>query len=354
MTMLCSLATAALEQSVSAADTKAFLASLLPPHVAERFGGLVDASRIQRRQTLGSYDELRRLDALEARNAQYVTHAVPIAERLATDALRRAAIEAGDVDVLVVTSSTGYSVPTLEQHIVARLGLRSDVRCLFLTGLGCAGAVRGIALAGDLLRAHPAAAHALVVSVELSSPWLQVAEASPDDMLGNIVFGDGGAAVVVGRASPGGGPALVAHHSELWPGSLGARGARLTQSGFRHFASPILLRTLRARLRPTVDGFLARHGVGRRELAFYAVNPSDHRVLEGVGAILDIPAHAMRPAWSAWEAFGNTLSAGPLYVLDALRRHAQPADGALGLAVVLGPGMTCDLALLRWQAWAWR
>lgn len=353
MTTLCSLATAEIETTVSAADTKGFLASLLSPDHAARFGRLVDESRIRRRQTVASYNDLRRLDTIEARNAEYVQHALPIAERTARQALRQAAIAPGDVDVFVVTSSTGHSVPTLDQHLVSRLGLRPDVRSLFLTGLGCAGAVRGLALAGDLLRAGASAEHALVVSVELASPWLQVAEPSPQDILSNILLGDGGGAVVAGRRARRVGPEVLAHEVELWSNTLGARGAMLTQSGLRHFASPALVRTLRARLRNTVEGFLTRHSVSPRELQLYVLNPIDHRVLELISSILDIPADAMRPAWAAWEEFGNTLSAGPLYVMDALRRSAPPADCSLGLVVVLGPGMTCDLMLLRWQGGAW-
>jgi len=344
-----SLATAELESTLSAADTREFLSSILPPADAERFQRLVDASRIRERHVLAPYDELRRLSTLDARNALYVAHATPIGERVARDVLGRAGLEASDVDVLIVASSTGYTVPTLDQHLATRLGLRPDARCLFLAGLGCAGAVRAIGLAGDLLSVNAAAGHGLVVSVELCSPWLQVTEPSPEDILSNIVFGDGAAAVVIDGRSGTAGPTVVASYTELWPQSLRARGATLTQSGFRHFASPTLPRLLRAHLRRTVEGFLTKHGVATPDLSFYAVNPSDHRVLEAVASVLDIPDDLMRPAWTTWEQHGNTLSAGPLYVVDALRRLAPPTSGNLGLAVVLGPGLTCDLTLLRWQ-----
>lgn len=345
MATMTSLATADLDSTLSAADTKEFLASILPGRDAERFQRLVDASRIRRRRALASYDALRRLDTLEARNALYAEHAPALGERAARAALEGAGLAPEAVGVLVVASSTGYAVPTLDQHLASRLGLSPATRNLFLSGLGCAGAVRGMALAGDLLRGSPAQ-RALVVAVELCSPWLQVAEPSPEDVLSDIVFGDGAAAVVLGGAADGG-IDLVASHSELWPQSLGARGARLTQSGFRHFSSPVLPRAVRAHLRPAVDAFLAAQGRTRADLDFWAVNPSDHRLLETIAGVLDVPERHMRPAWAAWEEHGNTLAAGPLYVLEALRRLDPPAPGALGLAVVLGPGLTCDLALLR-------
>lgn len=333
--------------TVTAADTKAFLSSILAEDDAGRFARIVDASRIQRRRSLDSYAGLRRLDTLEARNALHRAHAGPTAEGVARAALERAGIEPADVDVLVVSSSTGCAVPTLDQHLSSRLRLRADARGVFLFGLGCAGAMRAVGLAGDLLRAAPAR-HALVVSLELCSPWLQVAEPSPEDIFSNIAFGDGAAAVVIGTPAAAGAE-VVASHSVLWPDTLQARGAVLTQSGFRHFASRTLAQAIRRHLPGTVASFLAAHAVSAADLRFHVINPSDHRVLETVSSVLGISENGMRPAWAAWEQHGNTLSAGPLYVLDAVRRLAPPAPGDLGLAVAMGPGLTCDLLLLRWQ-----
>jgi alkylresorcinol/alkylpyrone synthase len=252
-----------------------------------------------------------------------------------------------DVDVLVVASSTGFSVPTLDHHLASVLGLRREARCLFLSGLGCTGAVRALGLAGDLLAANPLARHGLVVSVELCSPWLQVQEPSPEDVLANILFGDGAGAAVIGASGGARGLEVVASRVETWPESLDARGARLTQSGFRHFASPRLPRLLRLHLRRCVEEFLGEHGLTPRDLGFHIANPSDHRVLETIASVLELPDAQTRPAWTSWEEHGNTLSAGPLYVLDALRRERLPVAGDLGLAIVLGPGLTCDLTLLR-------
>jgi alkylresorcinol/alkylpyrone synthase len=352
MQTMLTLATAEPEVSLSAPETKNFLATILPAHDADRFARVVDASRIRRRRALLPYDGLRRLATLEARNALWAAHAPAMGERAARSALAAAGCEARDVGVLVVTSSTGLAVPTLDQHLATLLGLRPEVRSLFLSGLGCAGAVRAIGLAVDLLRASLPGGRALVVSVELCSPWLQVVEPSPEDVLSSIVFGDGAAAAVVGDDAGGRGIEVIACHSEIWPNTVHARGAILTQSGFRHFASPSLPRLLRAHLGRSAGGFLAKNGVSPADLRFYAVNPSDHRVLETAAAILSIPEDLMRPAWDAWREHGNTLSAGPLYVIDALS-SAPPAPGSLGLAVVLGPGLTCDLALLRWRG-GWR
>jgi alkylresorcinol/alkylpyrone synthase len=343
-----SLSTDDLELAVTAADTTAFLASTLSASDAERFGRFAGACRIRRRRSLASYGTLRRLRTLEERQALHSAQAARVGERVGREALRRAGIEGSEVDVLIVVSSTGSSVPTLDRQLASRLALRSDARCLFLSGTGCAGALRAIGLASDLLAARPGPGIAVVVSVELCSPWLQVAEPSPDDVLASLLFGDGASAAVIGGAARDDGTGVVSAHSESWPESLDARGVRLTQYGLRHFTSPALPRALRAHLPRTVESFLARQGVGVSDLRFFAIAPSDHRVLESVASLLRVPEALMRPSWEAWEERGNTVSSGTFYVLDALRRGRVAASGDLGLAVALGPGLTCDLALLRW------
>jgi alkylresorcinol/alkylpyrone synthase len=341
------LATAEPYVTLSAADTKAFLSASLSGRHTQGFEQLVDASQIRHRYSIASYDELFRLTTIEARNALYVAHAVPLGERAARAALHAAGITPTDVDLLIVTSSTGFIVPTLDQHLAMRLGLRSGVRFLFLSGLGCAGAVRAIGLAVDLMGGS--SSHALVVSVELPSPWLQLAEPSREDIENSIMFGDGAAAIVVGPPGPACEMELIASHAEMWPRGLGARGSALTDTGFRHFSYPRLLHLLRTHLCRTVDGFLSTQGIDAAELSFYAVNPSDHRLLQAVSSILAVPRRNMEPTWAAWGQHGNTLSAGPLYVLSMLRHVTPPEHGQLGLVVAVGPGSTCDLALLRWQ-----
>jgi alkylresorcinol/alkylpyrone synthase len=349
MSQVLGLSTGELDYRVSTQETKELVASLLPPTEVPRLQRLVDASRVRLRQTVRPLHELRSMKTLEARNAAYKKEAIALGERVGLQALSVAGVRPSDIDILLVTSSTGHLVPTLDQHLVSRLGLRPNVRCIPLFGLGCAGAVRAMALAADLPVSSRAGASALVISVELCSLWLQVAEPSPDDVLSNIFFADGAGAAVIGSGRPGQTPELVASYNELWPGSLEARGARLTETGFRHSCSSKLPLLLRAKLQETVKEFLRRQGLNTPDLRFYAINPSDHRILQAVGSILDLPEPTLCPAWRTWEQRGNTLSAGPLYVLQTLEALAAPADGDLGLVLVFGPGITCEMLLLRWH-----
>jgi len=347
MISLQSLATDSPHAAMTAEDTHALLGRLLPPAEAERCRPLVDASRIRRRSAVARPARLAQLGGIDERTALYASLAVPLAERVARTALSGAGVTPHEVGALLVASSTGHLVPTLDQHVAARLGLAPTARRLALDGLGCAGAVRAMGTAADLLRGAPDGV-ALVVAVELCSLWLPVGELGPHDVQTALAFGDGAAAAVLRAGAPAPGPELVAHRSVLWPDSLSARRSVLTSSGLRHLASPRIGRVVARHLRATVEEFLAAHGLGRGDLGFFAVNPSELALAQAIADHLGLPAQTMAVAGDVWAQHGNTLSVAPLHVLRTLQA-APPAAGALGVLLVLGPGITCDLLLLRWH-----
>ncbi|MDX2165831.1 MAG: hypothetical protein SF182_02165 [Deltaproteobacteria bacterium] len=343
MLTLRGLATDAPFAKVSAADTHTALAGLVPPGEGAMVERLVDELGIRRRSLSAPLPRLARLTTVDERNAHYAALAVPLAERAARAALDAAGVEADEIGTLLVTSSTGHLLPTLDAHLAPRLGLSPATRRLALNGLGCAGAVRAMGVAADL---GAAAGTALVVAVDLCSLWLQSGEISREDLRSNAVFGDGAGAVVLGAS--GGGPQLLASRAVQWPDSLTARGSTLTSTGFRHFTSPRLARVVARHLRRSVDDFLAAHGAARPRLGFCAVNPSELTLARAIVDHLELPAAATQVATEVWQEHGNTLAVGPLHVLRTLQEQVAPAAGALGLVIVLGPGITCDLLLLRW------
>ena len=347
MSGLMSLATEWPSHTISALETKEFLPTYVDDEaVGDRCRRQVDAVGVMTRRSLGPLREMVRAGGIESRNARYADEAVALGTRAAQRAMNDACVAPRDIDRLIVSSSTGHMMPSLADHLAVRLGLRSTVERLPLTGLGCAGSMRALAAArrdrgGEVPRS-------LIVSVELCSVWLQPEEPSPEDVLSAITFGDGAGAAVVGGVGSAA-PEILDCESTLWPGSLNARGARLTSTGFRHVGSSALTASVLRHLRKSVVSFLDRRGLTLEALGFLVVNPRNERLLAVLAHLLSIPESFLAPARQVWESRGNTLSVGPLYLLQVLQRTDPPRDGDLGLVVVLGPGVSCDLMLLRWQ-----
>jgi predicted naringenin-chalcone synthase len=54
------------------------------------------------------------------------------------------------------------------------------------------------------------------------------------------------------------------------------------------------------------------------------------------------------------QRYGNVSSATVFFIMDALREVAPPREGALGLMLALGPGLSCEMVLLRAAGWLCR
>lgn len=353
MAEILSVATKLPPHTVGPAETKAEIDRRFPPAAAARYARMVDATGIRRRHTVLPVAELVQLAGIEQRNERYVTHALAIGEEVARAALRDAALDAGDLRTLISVSCTGYMMPSLDAHLIGRLGIPPSARRIPITELGCSAGVAAIGLTEALLRS-PTAGHGLVVSLELSSLSGQAERPTVVDMLANLLFGDAAAATVITSGSTGRGPEILAATSCLWPDSLDQLGVRLTDSGFRAFLSPELPREIRVRLQPLLQEFLAGHGLRPADVAFWAVHPGGPKILEAVAASLELSDHALAPSWHVLETCGNLSSASTFFILQRMREVAPPAPGSVGLMLAFGPGVTCEIVLLRAGGWLTR
>jgi alkylresorcinol/alkylpyrone synthase len=333
---------------LTAAETKRHLAGYLPPRAAERYGRIADATRIRERFTAMPVPDLLRLRTIQERNDAYV----PCARELGADVAERALADEPleTVTTIVSVSCTGYMLPSLDAHLLGRLGLSPATRRVPITELGCSAGVGAVGLAAELL-ARPSPSRVLVLSVELSSFGAQLAEPSTTDMFANLLFSDGAAAAIVSATVHGRGPEIVATHTALWPDSTDQLGMRLTDGGFRLVLSPFLPRLIQTRLRTLVDEFLARNSVALDDVAFWVVHPGGPKILDAVAASLRLSDRDLAATWETWEASGNLSSATVFFILRRLANSTPPRPGTLGLMLAFGPGVSCEIVLLRAGGW---
>jgi alkylresorcinol/alkylpyrone synthase len=347
MAAILGIATALPEHRLSPADTKESLARVYPERIARRFARLVDRSGIGNRCTVLPLDETLACTTIAARNVAYAENAIALATAAARDAIAASDVPRADIGTVICVSCTGYMLPSLESHLIAALDLGRHARRLPVGGLGCSAGVAAVGLGAQLHR--PGAGGAvLVVSVELCSLCLQSEEPSVDDVLGSILFADGAGAVVIGAGGERCAE-LVAQRSVLWPGTGDKLGMHLSHTGFRLVLSSDIARLLRPRLRPSVDEFLAASGVGLSELDFFVLHPGGPRILEAIADGLELPDSAVRTSAEVLEQHGNLSSATVFAILERVIATCPPKAGSLGLMLAIGPGLSCELALLRWR-----
>jgi len=310
------------------------------------------ASGVQTRHLALPLDRYQDLDTFGRANDLFISLGTDLAERALRGALRGAALAPGDVDFILFASVTGISAPSIDALLVARLGLRPDVKRVPVFGLGCVAGAAGIARLHDYLAGHPGEV-AVLVSVELCSLTIQRGDDSMANLVSSGLFGDGATAVVMvgdelARKLGPLGPDVVATRSRLYPGTEDVLGWDIGGSGFRIVLSASLAGVVERHLGDDVADLLAAHDLKTGDVATWVAHTGGPRILEAAQRSLNLPDGALELSWRSLERVGNLSSSGVLHVLaDTLARGGQE-PGEPGVLFAHGPGICAELVLLRW------
>lgn len=290
----------------------------------------------------------RDLTGFGAASAAFLEVGTELGEHVVAEALAQAGVAPDEVDVLVFTTVTGVSAPSLDVLVGQRLGMRRDIRRVPSFGLGCAGGAGGLGIAHEMLAGRPRGV-AVLLSVELCSLTLQ-REDTTANLVAAALFGDGAAAVVlVGAEHPDAavGPRVVAAGSGLYAGTEDQLGWTVRDSGFGIVLAPGLPGLIRAHLADDVAAFLEPHDLKPRDVATWTVHAGGPRILDAVQVALDLEPEALAASHASLGRAGNLSSAS---VLDVLAAHlAEPHQpGSAGVVMAFGPGIGVELVLMRW------
>ncbi|OBG99265.1 stilbene synthase [Mycobacterium sp. E3251] len=294
-----------------------------------------------------------RLSGFTEANDAYLEVAVDLGERAIRSALAEADIEPHEVDTIVMVSSTGIAVPTIDARLMTRIGLRPNIKRVPLFGLGCVAGAAGMARVHDYLRGYPGHV-AVLLSVELCSLTLQRDDTSIPALIGVSLFGDGAAAVVATGADriPAGhngrrAPRVLGTRSAVVPETVDVMGWNVGSSGFQLVMSRDVPKMADTYLREEVDGFLSDHGLSLADISAWVCHPGGPKVLDSIEDALELPPEALIHSRNSMRDNGNISSAS---VLDVLRRTVAepPAEGSFGVMLAMGPGFSFELLLLQW------
>lgn len=309
------------------------------------------AAYVRTRHTVLPLESYRDGMSFGASNDLFVREATRLGAAALADALGTAGLRADEIDLIVFTSVTGMSAPSVDALLVAELGMRDDVKRLPLFGLGCVAGAAGISRARDYLLGHPQDV-AVLVSVELCSLTVQRGDDSMDNLVASGLFGDGAAAAVMlgnRRAARGAasGPTVVAGRSRLYPETREMIGFRPSETGLRVILTAGVVGTVDAHVPGDVRALLAEHGLTTDDVEVWVAHPGGPKVLEAVEQGLGLTRGELRRSWDSLAAVGNLSSASVLHILAA-ELSAPHSPGEVGMLFALGPGVSAEFVLLRW------
>jgi len=306
---------------------------------------------VEQRHLVLPLEQYATLDGFGAANDVFIRAGLDLAARAITDALQRAGRSASDVDLIVATSVTGIAAPSLDARLVARLGLRPDVKRIPIFGLGCVAGAAGVARVHDYLLGHPQDV-AVLLSVELCSLTVQRDDPSTANLVASGLFGDAAAAVVMSGADragvPPSGPGVVTTRSQFYPGTERVMGWDIGSSGFRIVLDASVADVVGEHLADDMKSFLAAADLDIPDIARWIAHPGGPKVLSAVQQALALPDNSLQHAWQSLASVGNLSSASVLHVLAATLQDPAPPAGSHDVLFAMGPGFCAELVLLRW------
>ena len=306
--------------------------------------GFFEASDIAGRHLFIDRATFRPDESVDELNDRFRRGALELGERAARGALARAGWNADRVDFVATTTCTGRMTPSLDAHLIARLGCRPGVQRVHVGDTGCASAVVALQQAWNHVRAFPAH-RALVVAVEICSAAYFLDDRL-ESAVAHAIFADGAGALAI--AAEGDGPAIVEHRTLFRPEHLDAMGFEYPGGRPRVILSKDVRRIGAVMMADMARELMDAQGLKPGDIRHYVLHSAGRRVLDRARALLELDESALSPARSVLKEFGNMSSATILFVLDRVMRHDSPVPGDWGLLVGLGPGFAAEGALLRW------
>jgi alkylresorcinol/alkylpyrone synthase len=317
------------------------------PHLA-RMEALYTNTGIETRYSCVPPDWCKTPHGWEERTEIYQHHALMLLEQVAVKAVAEARLSFVDIDMIVLNSITGLSIPSLDAKLTNRLSFRPTIERLPIFGLGCGGGVGGLARAARLARGYPGA-NILFLTIDLCSLCARPNDSSVAMFVSAALFGDGAAGMVLRAGSHPvdvmgiGRPLIRAVGEHCWPNTEHIMGWDIKGDGFGVVLSPELPALMRKSLRPAVDEFLARHDFSIRDFRGFLLHPGGRKVLETAEEVLEIDRDATAHSWAVLRDFGNMSSVTSLFVLD---RAMRAGDQGRHLLVAFGPGFSAYFVAL--------
>ncbi|MGB5102010.1 MAG: beta-ketoacyl-ACP synthase III [Steroidobacteraceae bacterium] len=257
-------------------------------------------------------------------------------------AMEAAGVTAGDIDLIVVATTTPDMVfPSTACLLQRKLGITQgaalDVQAV------CTGFVYALAIA-DKFVASGQHRRALVVGSEIFSRLLDWS-----DRRTCVLFGDGAGAIVL---EPSEKPGILSTHlhadgrqSDILCVPGAPHGGEMQGRAFVHMDGQSVFRFAVRALEEVCTETLEHNGLTGSDIDWLVPHQANVRIIEATAQKLGLPPERVV---MTLEHQGNTSAASVPLALDAAVRDGRIQPGHLVMLEAVGGGMTWGSALVRW------
>ncbi|CAL9058396.1 chalcone synthase 2-like [Musa acuminata AAA Group] len=332
----------------------------------EKFKRMCDTSMIRKRYLHLNEEILKEnpnicaymAPSLDARQDIVVVEVPKLGNEAAVKAIKEWGQPKSKITHLVFCTTSGVDMPGADYQLTKLLGLRPSVNRFMMYQQGCFGGGTALRMAKDLAE-NNRGAWVLVVCSEINAlSFHGPSESHLDNLVGQALFGDGAAAIIVG-ADPD--PAteqpifqLVSASQTILPDSEGAVDGHLREVGLIFH----LLKEVPALISKNIERSLVEAfkplGISDWNSIFWIAHPGGPAILDQVEAKLGLEKEKMKATREVLKEYGNMASGSVLFILDEMRKRSAEDGKATtgeglewGVLFGFGPGLTVETVVLH-------
>lgn len=314
--------------------------------ISRRYSVLEDIQLPKNQWKFWGKDFPQEIPGMKERNDVYCQEAPKLALDSAKKVLENWKGKPENITHIISVSCTGVMAPGLEFHLQKNLKLNPDVQRIGINLMGCFGAFRALAVASSIVAENPDN-RVLIVCTELCSLHMQV---SPivEIAIGNALFSDGSAAIIVG-----GNPKIneQALYSIEKSKSLSIEDSedlmtwRASDTGFQMYLDKRVPEILSKNINEFVASIL-ENNISYSD-CIWAVHPGGKRIIEVVEKLCNLSKDQTDASWKVLKNYGNMSSATFLFVLEEIFKTNKEKTRPYILGMGFGPGLSCEGILLK-------
>ncbi len=253
-----------------------------------------------------------------------------LAVEAAKRALANAGVDAGDIEFIIVATSTADSAfPNMASCVMDGIGACNafgyDISAACSGFLFAYNAAQGLITTGQ-------ARMGLVIGSEVMSKMLDW-----NDRSTCVLFGDGAGAVVV-RAEGKGFVDTVMHND-------GSKKSVLTCNDSVYMEGQEVFKFAVRRVPEVIEELLERNALSKEDVDYYVLHQANIRIIQSVAKRLDV---AMEHFPAEIDNLGNTSAASIPIVLDRMNQKGDLKEGDRIVISGFGAGLSWGATLLTW------
>lgn len=305
---------------------------------------MINNTTIEKRHVILPFEELIKLDTFGIRSELYERYAKSLSLTSAKKALLNSKLKKENITMVIVTSCTGFMMPSLTVHLINELGLNADTIQMPIAQMGCVGGAYAINRATEHCALSPNN-NVLIVALETSSLCFHKNASRLQDFVSDSIFGDGAASVVMRADEAYSGIKITATKTFIINDTEEYIKYSMTDNGFKFSLDKDVMYSVK-KVAPIMKEFIISKLGAVDKIDFFVSHTGGKRILDEVEEHLFLKPGTLFHSRESLRLFGNTSSVS---VIDVLARHFEGRKkGDKGVISAFGPGFTTEMAVGEW------